>query len=191
MNTRALIAATALALGIVACDRDSSPTSAGDVNDTGLSQEANQVYEIVHLPSLGGAGSSGNGINNRGLVVGSSNTGDGSAHAALWEDGSLIDLQTLGGPNSNVAWPGINTSGTMIVGISETASPGGETWACRFFFPASTGNQCLGFLYQGGVMTALPTWPGGTNGFATGVNSGGQVVDGRRTTWRIRLATRR
>lgn len=60
--------------------------------------------------------------------------------------------------------------------FAATAEPGGETWACRFFFPSATGNQCLGFIYENGEMTRIPTWPGGTNGFATGVNNRGQVV---------------
>jgi probable HAF family extracellular repeat protein len=142
-----------------------------------LSHQEFSVYEITQLPSLGGTASSGNGINNQGWAVGSSNLpGDGSTHAALWQDGALIDLGTLGGPNSNVAWPGVNSSGGLIVGISETDAPGGENWSCQFFFPATDGNQCVGFVYQNSVMTAIPTWPGGSNGFATEVNSRGQVV---------------
>lgn len=175
MRARSLYAAMALVFGLAACETDSNPLSV-DTTDTELSQQHDVVFEIAHLPSLGGTASSGNGINNRGLVVGSSNLPGGNAHAALWENGAPTDLETLGGPNSNVAWPGINPSGTMIVGIAETAETGGETWACRFFFPTATGNQCLGFVYENGVISPLPTFPGGTNGFATGVNSRGQVV---------------
>lgn len=176
MRARTMLAAGAMVFSLVACDTDSNPVSVEDTTNTQRSQLDHIVYEIVHLPSLGGTASSGNGINNRGLVVGSSNLAGGGAHAALWENGAPTDLGTLGGLNSNVAWPGINTSGTMIVGIAETPEPGGETWACRFFFPTATGNQCLGFVYENGVMSPLPTFPGGTNGFATGVNSRGQVV---------------
>ena len=176
MRSRMLFAVTALVFGLVACDKDSNPVGVDGTTNTRLAQLEDVVYEIAHLPSLGGTASSGNGINNRGLVVGSSNLGGGSGHATLWENGTPADLGTLGGPNSNVAWPGINTSGTMIVGIAETAEPGGETWACQFFFPSSTGNQCLGFVYENGMMNPLPTFPGGTNGFATGVNGRGQVV---------------
>ncbi|MFW6089119.1 MAG: hypothetical protein ACODAB_05160 [Gemmatimonadota bacterium] len=176
MRTRALLAVTALALGLVACDEDSNPTGVEPTANAEHAQLDDIVYEIVHLASLGGTASSGNGINNRGLVVGSSNLPGGNMHAALWDDGTPIDLGTLGGPHSNVAWPGINTSGTMIVGIAETAEPGGETWACQFFFPTATGSRCLGFVYENGVMSPLPTFPGGTNGFATGANSRGQVV---------------
>jgi probable HAF family extracellular repeat protein len=166
----------ALAFGLAACDTDSNPVSVDDTRNAQLSQVENVVYEITQLPSLGGTASGGNGISNQGRVVGSSNLpGDDNAHAALWQNGSLIDLGTLGGPNSNVAWPGLNSQG-MIVGIAETTEPGGANWSCRFFFPSTTGNQCLGFVYENGVMTPIPTWPGGTNGFATGVNNRGQVV---------------
>ncbi len=176
MRTRALLAVTALAFGLAACDTESNPAGVETTTNTEQSRLDNIAYEIVHLSSLGGTASSGNGINTRGLVVGSSNLPSGGAHAALWENDALTDLGTLGGLNSSVAWPGINTSGTMVVGIAETPEPGGETWACRFFFPTATGNQCLGFVYEDGVMSALPTFEGGTNGFATGANSRGQVV---------------
>jgi probable HAF family extracellular repeat protein len=149
--------------------------SADHTNPALSHQGATTVYEITHLASLGGTSSAGNGISNQQRVVGSSNLpGDASAHAALWQSGSLVDLGTLGGPNSNVAWPGLNASG-VIVGIAETAELGGQNWSCRFFFPATTGHQCVGFVWEDGVMTALPTW-GGTNGFATGLNNRGQAV---------------
>ena len=38
-----------------------------------------------------------------------------------------------------------------------------------------TGYQCLGFVWEDGVMRPLPTL-GGTNGFATGANNKGQIV---------------
>lgn len=178
MRSPHCLALMVIAMGLFACGEQSDPVSADNGGDVETSQRGQVVYEVTHLPSLGGTSSSGNGISNQGRIVGSSNLpGDGSAHASLWQRGSLVDLGTLGGPgaNSNVAWPGINSRG-MIVGISETDEPGGENWSCRFFFPSATGRQCLGFVWENGVMTALPTWPGGTNGFATEVNNRGQVV---------------
>lgn len=176
MRARSLFAAAALVVGLVACDNDSNPAGIDETSDALSAHLDGIVYEVTHLSSLGGTASSGNGINNGGIVVGSSNLAGGGAHAAVWENGALTDLGTLGGLNSSVAWPGISTNGQMIVGIAETAEPGGETWACRFFFPTATGNRCLGFVYANGVMSALPTFEGGTNGFATGANSRGQVV---------------
>ncbi len=176
MRSLLLLVSTAVAVGVAACSERSDPVSVENGSDVQPSQQQS-LYEITHLPSLGGA-SSGNGIGNTGLVAGSSNLpGDQFSHASLWQNSSLIDLGTLGGPgtNSNVAWPGVNNRG-MAVGIAETDEPGGENWACQFFFASSTGHQCLGFVWENGEMTAIPTWPGGVNGFATGVNNRGQVV---------------
>jgi len=61
-------------------------------------------YDIVKLPSLGGT-SRGMAINNEAMVAGWSLTGAGLRHAARWIDGSILDLGTLGGPNSTVPWP--------------------------------------------------------------------------------------
>jgi probable HAF family extracellular repeat protein len=137
-------------------------------------------YRVVSLGiPLGGSAGGAAAINNLGWVAGDSNlTGDASQHAELWVYGYPIDMSTLGGPNSAVLWPGLNTWGEAV-GISGTSAtdPLGETWSCGAFFPAShTGHTCVGFKWQWGVgMTALPTL-GGNNGFATSVNSSGQVV---------------
>lgn len=135
-------------------------------------------YEIDTLASLGGPVSRGSSINNRGWVAGfSSVTATGARHATLWRDGVPKDLGSLGGPerNSSVQWPGQNNKG-MIVGISQTAIPDTleEQWSCDGFLPASD-RTCVGFVWEEGVMTPLPTL-GGDHGFATGVNSRGQVV---------------
>ena len=136
-------------------------------------------YRVTNLPSLGGTVSRGNSVNNRGWIAGYSNlAGDQSRHATLWLDGTAFDLGTLGGPNSSVAWPVKNTNG-VLVGIAQTSTPEplGENWSCAAFFPGATatGFTCLGFVWEDGVMRALPTL-GGNNGFATGANNRGQVV---------------
>jgi probable HAF family extracellular repeat protein len=136
-------------------------------------------YHVTNLASLGGSVGAGNSINNLGWVAGTSNlSGDQVQHAALWRNGSLTNLGTLGGPNSGVLWPVKNDRG-IISGISQTAQPDtlGERWSCSAFFPAPTavGHQCLGFRWEDGVMTPLPTL-GGTNGFATGTNNRGETV---------------
>jgi uncharacterized membrane protein len=68
----------------------------------------------------------------------------------------------------------------MVAGISQTALPEplGEEWSCSAFFQAgsNTGKICVGFLWQKGVTKPLPTFSGGHNGFATGINNSGQVV---------------
>jgi probable HAF family extracellular repeat protein len=153
-----------------------------------LAQEsAPRQYDVVDLPSLGGTRSQGNSVNNRGWVAGFSRLpADQSRRATLWRDGALTDLGTLGGPNSSVGWPVKNNRG-IVVGISQTAMPEplGERWSCSAFFtgPDNVGFTCLGFVWENGVMRALPTL-GGNNGFAAGANSRGQVVGWAENTVR-------
>jgi probable HAF family extracellular repeat protein len=109
-------------------------------------------------------------------------TGDQARHAAFWRNRqhhSILDLGTLGGPNSSVTWNVKNTEGT-IVGISQTADPDplGEAWSSAAFYsgPNAVGFINLGFVWEGCQMRGLPNFPGGNNGFATGANNHGQVV---------------
>jgi probable HAF family extracellular repeat protein len=146
-----------------------------------LAQAQAGQYNIFNLDTLGGTVSRGNSINNRSWVAGYSNlAGDQMRHAALWRNrnGSIIDLGTLGGPNSNVTWSVKNVRGT-IVGIAQTADPDplGENWSSAAFYPApnNVGYINLGFVWEDGKMRALPTL-GGNNGFATGANNRDQVV---------------
>lgn len=137
------------------------------------------VYRVQILGSLGGTSSTANSLNDRGWTVGRSNLpGNQSRHATLWRDGQLVDLGTLGGPNSNVLFPVKNTRG-IISGISQTneLDPNNETWSCGYFFPGATGTgrKCVGFQWKNGVMTPLDTL-GGTHGFATGTNNWGNTV---------------
>ncbi len=165
-------------LAVVAGCRDEAQVTSPPAVLAALTEDTR--YEVVKFSSsLGGTQSRGLAINNRGWVAGFSNLpGNGSRHAVLWRHGSLTDLGTLGGPNSSVAWLGLNNQ-DIVVGISQTAAPDplGESWSCSAFFPAatSTGRICLGFVWQEGVMAPLPTL-GGNNGYATAVNSRGQVV---------------
>jgi probable HAF family extracellular repeat protein len=107
--------------------------------------QATATYQIAKLPSLGGTLSRGMAINDRGIVAGWSNRADGLRHAALWRDGVITDLLTLGGPSSTVAWPGLNDQGT-VVGISQTTDvdPFDEDWSCEAggFLPNSTNLAC-------------------------------------------------
>jgi probable HAF family extracellular repeat protein len=136
-------------------------------------------YRVVNLSSLGGSENAGNSINDLNLVAGFANLPDNnSRHAMLWLDGFRFDLGTLGGPNSNVAWPVKNTNG-LVAGIAQTTTPQprGETWSCRSFFafPTRAVATCLGVVWEEGKIRALPTF-GGDNGFATGANNLRQVV---------------
>jgi len=139
-------------------------------------------YQVSSLPTLGGTSSAGNSINDQSWVAGYSRlTGNQSRHATLWRNGSLLDLLTLGGPNSSVTWNVKNTQG-IIVGISQTANPEplGEAWSSAAFYSGlfTTGFINLGFVWEQAQapMRGLPNFPGGNNGFATGANNLRQVV---------------
>src|SRR5437016_9651910 len=142
--------------------------------------KAKSQYHVSNLDTLGGTSSGGNSINDQSWVAGYSRLPDNqSRHAALWRNGSILDLGTLGGPNSSVTWNVKNTEG-IIVGISQTATPEplGEAWSSAAFYgpPYNVGYINLGFVWQQGQMRGLPTFLGGDNGFATGANNLGQVV---------------
>jgi probable HAF family extracellular repeat protein len=139
-------------------------------------------YVVKDLGTLGGTGSVAEGISDRGWVVGDANLpGDTAVHATLWREGIVTDLGTLvGGVNSQEQWPVKDNQG-LIVGSSETfaTDPFNEDF-CGFDANSGgsvppTGLICLGFLWQDGEMTALPTL-GGNNAQAWGVNNQGQVV---------------
>jgi len=149
-----------------------------------LAQLAEPQYQVVKFSSsLGGTQSRGMAINDDGTwVAGWSNLPDGTRHAALWRNGSITDLGTLGtlgGLRSTVQWPGLNNDG-MIVGISHTneVDPLDESWSCEEagFLPGVPTNLiCRGFVWENGVMRELPTL-GGNHSFAAGVNNRGLVV---------------
>src|SRR6266567_8577322 len=133
-------------------------------------------YQVSDRATLGGTSSGGNSINDQSWVAGYSRLPDRNRHATLWRNSSLLDLGTLGGPNSSVTWNVKNTAG-IIVGISQTADPEplGEWWSSFAFYstPNNIGFINLGFVWEQaqGQMRGLPNFPGGNNGFATGANN--------------------
>jgi probable HAF family extracellular repeat protein len=142
--------------------------------------KAKTQYSVTDLPGLGGTSSGGNSINNQTWLAGYSRLTDNqSRHAALWRNGSVLDLGTLGGPNSSVTW-GVKDTQGVIVGISQTADPEplGEFWSSAAFYgpPFNVGSINLGFVWENGAMRGLPNFPGGNNGFATGANNLRQVI---------------
>src|SRR5438034_9913074 len=135
-------------------------------------------YQVSNLPSLGGTSSGGNSINDQSWVAGYSRMLDRNRHATLWRNSLLTDLSTLGGPNSSVTWNVKNTAG-ILVGISQTLTPEPvENWSSRNFYstPNNVGYINLGFVWENNQMRALPNFPGGNNGFATGANNLRQVA---------------
>lgn len=176
------LAFAVLVVGVAACSDDARVTE-----PTHLLAKRSRfpTYEIQTIDaSLGGSAGAAAAINNRAWLAGFSFVeGDTAMHSALWRDGQIVDLGTLGGPNSAVLWPGLNNNG-MVVGISQTSIPDtlGEEWSCNAFLPSSDGT-CVGFAWFDGVMHPLPTL-GGDHGFATAVNNRGQVVGWAETTVR-------
>jgi len=147
------------------------------------------TYTVAALPNpLGGSYAQGTSINSRLQIAGFATlAGNTTMRAMLWQPNrSPIDMGTLGGPNSAVAWPNRNNHGAFA-GIAETMdkNPLGEPWSCAlavFYIAPPTGDICLGFRWQNGTMTALPTL-GGYDGFATGINNRGQIVGWAENTY--------
>jgi len=164
---------------VAACSNETRITTPPEFSARRDVSSATTRYEITKFSSsLGGTVSRGMAINSLGWVAGWSDRADGSRHAALWRDGSIVDLGTLGDLSSTVPWPGLNDEG-MIVGVSQTrqVDPLDEDWACEFggFLPETTNRICRGFVWENGLMRELPTL-GGNHGFAAGVNNKGLVV---------------
>jgi probable HAF family extracellular repeat protein len=108
-------------------------------------------------------------INQAGQIVGTAEFNDDPPpynyeHAMLWQDGTMTDLGTLGGPSSDAR--AINDAGDVVGGSQLPGSPGS--------YPS------VGFLYHHGVMTDLNTLlvPGSglTITSARGINDAGQII---------------
>jgi probable HAF family extracellular repeat protein len=121
--------------------------------------------QMIDLGTLGGTvgvvgsfSGAGGAINSRGQVVGTSNlAGDLTHHPFLWNEGSLIDLGTLGGDNAEAYW--INDAGA-VVGRADV--------------PGSQSHHA--FLWEKGVMTDLGLLNGQPCSTAIDVNSNRQVI---------------
>jgi probable HAF family extracellular repeat protein len=134
-------------------------------------RQQNSTLRGYVVTDLGPTQSFAEGINNRGLVVGTMFLADGvTQHAFSWQEGIQTDLGTFGGPNSSAFFK--PSEHGQAAGNAETSTPDplGEDF-CAY----GTHLVCRGFVWQKGVMTPLPTL-GGNNNWATGgVNNRGQV----------------
>jgi len=106
-------------------------------------------------------GSSATDINNLGQIVGGLSDGVGNKAFVSWH-GTVRELGTLGGPRPIGAASGINDLGQIVGSVS---APNSSPEAA----------DLIGFLYQHGVMRALPT-PAGYASAAVRINVLGHVV---------------
>jgi probable HAF family extracellular repeat protein len=143
-----------------------------------------QNGEIVNLGTFGGPFGLANDINDQGQAVGGAENTEPDTfsffadwlglpsptqyHAALWQNGEMKDLGTLGGPGSFAG--DVNERGEAV-GLSYTNSVANK----------STGHPTVApFLWRNGQMINLGTL-GGVEGWANAVNNNSQVVGGSRT----------
>jgi len=127
------------------------------------------LTDLGTLP--GGYSSTAGWITAGGLIIGGAQnglvdplTGGPEARAVLWENGSIIDLGTLGGNES--ASIGANDRG-QVIGVASNAIPD------PFSFFGAT--QARAFLWADGKMRDLGTL-GGPDAFGQYVNDRGQVT---------------
>jgi probable HAF family extracellular repeat protein len=138
----------------------------------------NPRYAVTDLGVVpGGTFSYAGVVSNSGQIGGYSSPADGTWRAVVWLNGQLKNIGNpgLGGQNSEAF--GINLF-AQASGEAQTTikDPNGEDF-CGFkaLGLPSNGNTCLGFVWQGGVMTALPTL-GGPNGSADAINDLGEIT---------------
>ncbi len=138
-------------------------------------------YVIQDLGTLGGPYSFSYNLNDAGVVSAgaatASQNGDPSQSvinaqqtASLWERGHLVNLGTLGGPNSAAAASNLSNLAVIDSETSKLSRQGEDV--CGF----GTNLQCLSATWKHGRLTALDLLPGGNNAYALDMNDRGQVV---------------
>ncbi len=120
-------------------------------------------YSITDLGSLGGKITSATDLNERGQVVGESQTGT-TTHAFLWDP--IKGMQDLGAGSTYSSATGINELGQVIGWSSFPGAPAG-----------------MGFVWERAIGTrALPPLPGNGSSRALGINNHGQIVGWSKST---------
>lgn len=148
---------------------------AAAINSAGMITGASQVaggaeHAILYfkgrwtdLGTLGGSRSWGGSLNERGDVVGNSETSTpNTTHAFLWRRGKMTDLGTLGGQNSYAI--GVSNS-DLVAGTSDLGD----------------GRQ-HGFIWRAGRMVDITSITGGRDAIIRSINSSGAIagtVDGQ------------
>jgi probable HAF family extracellular repeat protein len=169
-------------------------TGNGNVDRTAPSEPAGLTYDVIPL-SLGGVGTLGfvgrEDITANGKVAGTIDAADGRRHAFLYDGEKMIDLGTLGGLSSEAG--GLNELGQVVGWVElgdgsifhtflydgtmhDLGTLGGtQSFGRAINDRGQVTGESLGadgmrraFLYQNGVMSALPT---------PGVHSAGRVIN--------------
>lgn len=144
--------------------------AAAALSAAGAGSSAGQSrWVLTDLGTLGGKTSNAVAINERGQIVGWSETRTGKTHPFVWRSGKMTDLGTLAGRAGWGSAAAINERG-QIVGDSETAT-----------------GSVHPFLWQSGKMTDLGTLGGLRDSSriysALGINERGQIVGMSRSSY--------
>ncbi len=114
---------------------------------------------MTDLGSFGGS-SAALDINNSGEIAGfASDSVNGFAHAFVFRDGMMIEINPFGGPNNESSAEGINNRGQVV---GQGLVPSGDAFN--------------GFIYSDGAITNIGTLEGGRNSQAFAINDRGKVV---------------
>lgn len=120
-------------------------------------------FAITDLGTLGGPYSVATALNDVGQVVGYSASADGTTHAFIWQNGTIIDLGTLSAAGGESYATGINNLGQAVGYSTAVADPSSRA-----------------FLWQSGIIVDLnsliPADSGWTLQVAAGINETGQIV---------------
>jgi probable HAF family extracellular repeat protein len=133
-------------------------------------------YTVTDLGLVGGPPGQPIIIMNNGLVGGSAAVADGTWHSMYWYKGMKIDVGKPGLGGSSTVF-GLNERG-IGVGEAESANPDpGREDFCGF----GSQHVCLPFVWQYGVMTALPTLTDSSgaaarNGVANAINNRDEIA---------------
>lgn len=138
-------------------------------------------YVLTNLGPVGSIPGQPFHVTNNGLISGSA-AYNGKEQATIWYKQWKLDIGQRGLGGSNSVSFGINQWG-QAVGEADTSTPdpNGEDF-CGFAFTGfASGKTCRPFLWENGVMTALPTLKDksgkpGSNGAADVINSWGKVA---------------
>ena len=123
-------------------------------SDTATFTFEGSTYKTLTIP--GCIGSIVTGINSRGVMVGSCNSGSGGLELGFTYDGKTTVTFALPGES---VWPSAINDAGQIVGYYDDA------------------NSSTAFLYQNGTFTTL-AYPGALATQPTGINSVGDIVGG-------------